>query len=115
MPKSPSSPTIPLSTIRDVFASWAALYSPRAVLDDKRITLIRKALTTHGEDLVREAILGCQYSDFHMGRNDRGKKYTSLELILRDAKHIEQFAGYYADRPEEHIDLDALRNEGGAW
>lgn len=111
---SPSSPTVPLSAIREIFALWSTLYSPRAVLDDKRVTLIRKALGTHGEQQVREAILGCQYSDFHMGRNDRAKKYTSIELILRDAKHIEQFAGYYTDRTD-HVDLETLRNEAGAW
>jgi hypothetical protein len=30
-----------------------------------------------------------------MGDNDRGKRYDALELILRDAKHIEDFEALY--------------------
>lgn len=38
-----------------------------------------------------EAIDGCHRSAFHMGDNSRGKRYDSLELITRDASHVQQF------------------------
>ena len=50
------------------------------------------------------AIDGIHASPFHNGENDRGKSYVSLELCLRDAKHVEQFLELIA----------AQENAGGA-
>jgi len=32
-----------------------------------------------------------------MGANSRGKRYDDIELVLRDAEHIERFAELYHD------------------
>ena len=40
---------------------------------------------------VCEAILGCSRSVWHMGQNDRHRKFNGLDLILRDAEHIDMF------------------------
>lgn len=37
------------------------------------------------------AVDGCHRSPFHQGENDRGKKYDTLELIVRDAGHVQSF------------------------
>lgn len=37
------------------------------------------------------AIDGIHFSPFHQGENDRGKKYDSLELCMRDGSHVQQF------------------------
>jgi hypothetical protein len=37
------------------------------------------------------AIDGCKASAWHMGENDRHKKFDSLGLIFRDAEQIEKF------------------------
>lgn len=79
---------------REVFDHWRQVHSrPRAVLDGKRERVVREAIARHGlEDCLR-AIDGCAQSDFHMGRDAKtgGRLYNDLELILRDAKHVEQF------------------------
>ena len=37
------------------------------------------------------AIDGCHKSPWHMGANERGRKYDSLELITRDGSKVQQF------------------------
>ena len=44
-----------------------------------------------------EAIDGCHLSKYHSGDNDRANKYQSLELIVRDSKHVTQFLEIYDD------------------
>jgi hypothetical protein len=66
--------------------------SPRSKLDPKRRRLIASWIK-HGytaEDL-KLAIDGCRASVFHMGDNKNKMLYNSIELILRDAKHIDDF------------------------
>jgi hypothetical protein len=43
-----------------------------------------------GDDLI-QAIDGMHKSPFHMGENDRGKRYDSLELCMRDGSKVQQF------------------------
>jgi len=42
------------------------------------------------EDL-KLAIDGCHRSPFHMGENDNGRKYNTLELIVRDGSKVQSF------------------------
>lgn len=44
------------------------------------------------------AIDGCHVSPFHCGENDAGKKYQSLELIVRDSKHVTAFLEAWEQR-----------------
>ena len=60
-------------------------------LSPERQQLITMAVNEYGADDTKRAITGCSLSDWHMGRNPSGKKYTSIELILRDSEHIERF------------------------
>lgn len=64
----------------------------RAKLDAKRRKLIAKAIEDYDLETCKRAVDGCAASPFHMGDNDRAKRFDSLELIFRDAKHIEDFA-----------------------
>lgn len=43
-----------------------------------------------------EAVEGCHLSPFHSGQNDAGRKYQTLELILRSNKHVDEFREIYA-------------------
>jgi hypothetical protein len=87
-------------------------------LDAKREAIIRKAIAMYdGPEAAEAAILGCKLSDFHQGNNPRRKKYDELELILRDAKHIEMFAKVleeHQDDPDAAL-VDAARKEDEAW
>jgi len=42
-------------------------------------------------DALKLAIDGCHRSPFHQGENERGTKYDSLELIMRDSDHVAKF------------------------
>jgi hypothetical protein len=69
---------------------------PRARLDDKRRGLIRRALEVPYtcEELV-QAIIGYTFSPFHMGDNDKKKRWDDIELLLRDAQHIDAGLALY--------------------
>jgi len=108
---SPSSPDPPpargptAAEAREVFAYWQRVMgSPRSVLDAKRERVIRAALARHGLAECKRAIDGCFASDWHMNRpdggNERGKKFNDVELILRDAKHVEDFVAVVRERDE---------------
>lgn len=76
---------------REVFEHWRkATGKVRAILDTKRRDLIDRRLAEGNtvEDL-KASIEGYVKSPFHNGENDKRKKYLSLELMLRDAAHIE--------------------------
>lgn len=76
--------------VRSIFAHWqTATKRPGAKLDPKRESVIRAALKRHPADDLRRAIDGYAVSPWHQGENDRGRRYDGLELILRDAAHVE--------------------------
>lgn len=86
--------------IQEVFDFWCATLRPtarrRPILDDKRREYIGAAIHDFNVQLCLQAIEGCSYSDFHMGRNKANKRYDSIELIFRDAEHIERFLELHA-------------------
>ena len=78
--------------VAQVFDHWrTACNYPQAKLDPKRKRTIERALKSHGLEACLKAITGCTKSAWHMGDNPDGKRWNDVELILRDAKHIEQF------------------------
>lgn len=81
--------------IKDIFTYWkTVLQHPRANLDDKRKALIRSKLKSgYSVDDLKAAIIGCSNTPHNMGDNDRGQKYDSIELILRDSGQIDRFMG----------------------
>lgn len=80
------------SQIRTIFEYWQkVMRSPRSALDKKRQKLIADALKHYSPTDICIAIRGCSKSPFHMGENDRGRKYNGLHLILRSAEYIDQF------------------------
>lgn len=92
--------------VQRVFDYWLATCRNsgrglRPVLTDKREKLIARAIEWYGEDGCRLAIDGCARSAWHMGDNPGGKRYDSIELILRDAEHIERFAGYATELTDQ--------------
>jgi uncharacterized protein YdaU (DUF1376 family) len=73
-----------------VFDHWKTVHGkPRSKLDDKRRKLIRSALKNYSAEDLRRAIDGYKRSPWHQGKNQDGKVYDSLSLILRDAEHID--------------------------
>ena len=82
-----------LNLIQEIFSFWqTTLNHPGAKLDAKRKRVIENALKLgYSIDACKQAIRGCAHSAFHMGKNQEGKVYDHLSLILRDSERIEQF------------------------
>ena len=81
------------SAVESIFTWWQEVMGkPRARMDLKR----RKAILARLRDGYSlsdlcDAVAGCACSDFHMGKNDRYTKYNDIELIFRDAAHVDDF------------------------
>jgi hypothetical protein len=83
-----------------VFDHWKSIHGhPRAKLDAKRKRVIGTALASYSEADLCLAITGYLSSPHHMGQNDRATKYDDIELMLRDAKHIEAGIKFHAEPP----------------
>jgi len=89
--------------VTGVFEHWVSTVwtgrGVRPVLTDKRKRLIQRALDDYGVDVCKAAITGNSTSSWHQGQNPGRKKYNSIELILRDAEHIERFANMVLEDP----------------
>ena len=80
------------STELQVWEHWRTkLNHPKARLDPKRRNLIARRLQDYSVLELQQAIDGCAKSAWHQGENDRGRRYDAIELILRDAEHVERF------------------------
>lgn len=88
--------------IMRVFDKWVewckSSRGPRPALNEERIVTIGAAIADYGVETCINAVVGCSYSDWHMGQNPQGKKYNDIELIFRNAQNIERFAGMGSDR-----------------
>lgn len=75
-----------------IWSSWKGSTGRyRSVLTRQRVDLIRRRLREYPvEDLVA-AVRGWRHDPHNRGENDRHRPYNDIELILRDAAHIERF------------------------
>lgn len=89
----------PMSPKDQVFAHWSAAITARnggkgkaPIFDSKRKAKVEARLKEKYtvEDLCR-AIDGCFATPFNRGDNANGKAYLDLELICRDASHVDGF------------------------
>ncbi len=81
--------------VKSVFQFWQEhLKHSKSVLDSKRAKAIAARLKDgySVEDLTT-AVRGCALTPHNMGDNDRNQVYDDIELICRDAKHVEMFIG----------------------
>ncbi len=79
--------------VNAIFLYWQQIMKhPQAKLDKKRQGKIGAALRLgFNVDQLKQAIDGCGNTPFNVGINDRGQRYDSIDLIFRDADHIERF------------------------
>jgi len=103
------SPRVTGEQVEAVFDHWVTVHrtgrpGPRPVLSAKRRAKITQAITDYGVDTCRDAISGCALSGWHMGDNPRRRRYDDIELILRDAAHIERFATLFAEGGDDGYD-----------
>ena len=70
--------------IAEVWAEYVAVMGPRHTeLDPQSRAIIRDALKVATVDECKLAIRACKASAFHMGENDRRRKYNKLAQILK--------------------------------
>ena len=95
-----------------VFDYWrVTLNHPQSILDNKR----RKAIAArikegYSVDKIKRAIDGCKASAWHQGKNNRQTVYDDIELICRDAKHVEDFITRVVGKSTQQRELDAWIN-----
>ena len=85
---------IPDTVIHDVWEHYVSTFSGKGRkphLNPERVQLITMAVNEYGKQATIDAITGCSLSEWHMGGNPAGRRYNSIELILRDGAHIERF------------------------
>ncbi len=95
--------TSPHDVIQEIFLYWQTILNhPRAILDLKRKSKISQALKLgYSVGDLRQAIDGCAHTPFNMGQNERNQKYDDIDLIFRDASHIDRFIGNAINPPTE--------------
>jgi hypothetical protein len=67
---------------------------PQTQRTPARDRLIGGFVKSHGGDVCVAAVQGIVHSPHHMGDNERGTVYDSLEVIFKNAKNVETFSGY---------------------
>lgn len=77
----------------EIFDYWKEkLNHSKAKLDKKRAGKIKIALGLgYSVEDLKLAVDGCAATPFNCGENDRNQRFDDIELILRDATHIESF------------------------
>jgi len=109
-PVAQAAPAIDAGPIDRVFQHWREVHRhPQARLDDKRRKVIRSALKNYGEPELCEAISGYLNSPHHMGQNETGTVYDALELMLRDAQHIDAGRRFHAEPPRSDLSAQTRR------
>lgn len=103
---------------RTLFSLWQSEHNhPDAILETggkRERAILGRLKAGFTVERLHRAIIGCKLSPYHMGKNDRStptKKviYDDIELICRDAKHVEQFEGFYRQAYGDHY--PPVRNE----
>lgn len=79
--------------VKTVFEHWRTIMGhPNAKLDAKREKAVKgRLLNGYSIDQLKQAVDGCKNSPHHMGENDRHTVYDDIELICRDAAHVDKF------------------------
>lgn len=91
----PSSAQTAAQDVLQVFAHYRLKHKrahPKPKSTSKEWRLIRDRFAEgYSLDDLKLAIDGCHKSRWHQGENDRKKRYDSLDLIMRDSTHVQQF------------------------
>lgn len=105
--------------VEEVWAFWLEHHAIMAAssyrLNKKRREKILAALKSHGLDVVKQAIEGVKESEWHMGKNGRGKRYNDVTTILRDDLTIERHAEAMAEDDEGFAGCQLEAAPGESW
>lgn len=87
--------------ITEIFEFWKEIMNhPAAKLLPVRERAVAARLREgYSVDEIKNAILGCNSSDFHMGANDAGTVYDDLTMICRNGAKLEFYIGLLRKAP----------------
>lgn len=105
---------------RLVFEFWQEhMKHPRANMDDKRGKAIKQRLKDgYTVADLQAAIRGCKLTPFNMGQNERQEVYDGIDLICRDADHVDRFirrAGVSVPTAEDRQAREARMSREKGW
>lgn len=98
---------IPDDAVEAIWGLWRAVHGSgkgRAPeLTTTRIRDIRMGLADYGFESCVRAVIGSYFSPWHMGDNPLGKRYTSIELLMRwgDKWRVAKFSKLYDQNKAE--------------
>ncbi len=99
---------------KSVFEYWRSKFGKngRTIFDARRKRAVQNQLKAGRtlEDL-KLAIDGCKASHWHQGENKEHKVHDDLELICRDAKHVEEFQRV-ASKQQGEVQWEEYQPEG---
>ncbi len=97
----------PPNPVDVIFDHWRKVWNhPKSQLDGKRRKAILAALKLgYTVDDLCESIAGYLQSPHHRGENDRQTVYDSIDLLLRDASHIDAGLAFTRGPPPQTSDL----------
>lgn len=105
--------------IKEVFQYWKqSLNHPKARIDDKRKRFIKNRLQDgYSVDDLKTAVDGCLASPYHQGENQNSAVYDSIELICRDADHVDRFIKLAKDPNAKLLSANGrqARQNGQTW
>lgn len=103
-----------MNEIEEVFSYWKqVMQKGRAMIDSKREKAIRARLRDgYSVQDIKDAIQGCAWSKFHCGENDRQKRYQDIELICRDACHVDSFIDIFEREQKKRAHVEVFRELG---
>lgn len=102
--------------VDSIFDHWRTVHEhPKAVLDKKRRALIRSALKSYDEQQLKDSISGYKNSPHHTGVNERNTPYDTIELMLRDAKHIDMGLKFHTNPPSKAAAAKQLTAKEMEW
>ena len=95
-----------------IFGHWQTVHRhPQAKLDTKRRRLIQARLKDYSEAELIEAINGYRHSEFHNGVNDRHQRYDGLEVMLRDAAHVDRGRALHANPASGRVNGNGIATD----
>lgn len=95
-----------------VFDAWTTAAGKRSntLLSEDRRKLIRKQLRHYPVSDLVDAVRGWRHIPHNRGENDSHTVYNDLELLLRDAKHIEKFRDAERGESTQAVVNDPIAN-----
>lgn len=103
------------SLVREIFEYWKTMMGyPRARLDGEHQAIIVRALRLgYSKEELLDAITGCSYTSYNMGKNEYGERYDSLHTIFLSGAQIDRFIRNH-ERPERPVAKRLSKSSGRA-